>query len=173
MKNTIINNLHYRNASLEDLAFIVDVYNSTIPSRLVTADLTPVSVEGKTNWFYEHNPSTRPLWIIEDEFNNPIGWLSFQDFYGRPAYDGCAEISIYLDTNYRNGGIGKSSLLYAIQKCPELKIHTLLGFIFEQNTASIRLFAKLGFTEWGHLENIALLDQKYCSLKIFGKKISS
>jgi phosphinothricin acetyltransferase len=53
----------FRNASLEDLPKIVEIYNSTIPSRMVTADTEPISVESRKQWFAEHNPEIRPLWI--------------------------------------------------------------------------------------------------------------
>ena len=38
-------------AHQSDLPKIVSTYNSTIASRLVTADLEPVSVESKQAWF--------------------------------------------------------------------------------------------------------------------------
>ena len=161
----------YRNATLEDLPIIVEIYNSTIGSREVTADTDPVSVADKLSWFHEHNPNTRPLWMIENE-NEIIGWVSFQDFYGRPAYDGTAELSLYLKEQHRNQGIGKTVVQYAISKCPQLGINNLLGFVFEQNKNSLKMISSLGFEEWGHLKNIAILDGKYCSLKIMGLKVS-
>jgi L-amino acid N-acyltransferase YncA len=44
------------------------------------------------------------LWIVENDESEIIGWVSFQDFYGRSAYDGTAEISIYLDEKFRGKG---------------------------------------------------------------------
>ena len=35
----------HRQATRADLPSIVEIYNATIPSRLVTADLVPVSIE--------------------------------------------------------------------------------------------------------------------------------
>lgn len=162
--------MHYKIATIEELPFIVSVYNSTIASRKVTADTAPVTVADKVNWFHEHDPATRPLWIVLDDEQQKIGWVSFQDFYGRPAYQGTAEISIYLDEAHRGKGFGKKILLHAIKQAPALGIHTLLGFIFEQNTESLQLFSSVGFEEWGHLPNIALLDERYCGLKILGLK---
>ena len=69
----------FRDATLDDLPKIVEIYNSTVASRLVTADLEPVSVESKIDWFNEHHSETRPLWIVEDAQKNTIGWVSFQD----------------------------------------------------------------------------------------------
>ncbi|WP_240894440.1 GNAT family N-acetyltransferase [Parapedobacter sp. SGR-10] len=88
---------------------IVDIYNSTISSRMVTADTEPVSVESRQKWFDEHNTTNRPLWVIENNTNQIIGWISFQSFYGRPAYDATVEISIYLDETQRGKGLGNTS----------------------------------------------------------------
>ncbi len=96
--------LTYRNALLTDLPSIVAIYNSTVPSRLVTADTEPVSVESRLPWFEAHNAHKRPLWVVEDGEKNIVGWVSFQSFYGRPAYDATAEISIYLADNRRGKG---------------------------------------------------------------------
>jgi phosphinothricin acetyltransferase len=162
--------LKFRDATIEDLAAIVEIYNSTIPGRMVTADTAPVTVADKLKWFNEHDPLTRPLWIVENS-EKRIGWVSFQDFYGRPAYKGTAEISIYLDTENRGKGFGKKILDYAINSCPNLEIHTLLGFIFSHNTTSIQLFLLKGFAEWGELKDVAIMDERSYSLKILGRKI--
>lgn len=164
--------MQFRDATIEDLPIIVAIYNSTIPGRMVTADTSAVTVADKLQWFNEHNTQTRPLWIVEEDDKNIIGWVSFQDFYGRPAYNGTAEISIYLDETKRGKGYGKKILEYAIAKSPSLGIHTLLGFIFAHNITSLQLFLQLGFEEWANLLDIAVLDEKSRSLKILGKKIS-
>lgn len=166
-----MNQLKFRDAAQHDLPRIVEIYNSTIASRMVTADTAPVSVASRQKWFDEHNASKRPLWLIEDENNQILGWVSFQSFYGRPAYDATVEISIYLDEQQRGRGLGKQILQYCIDKAPDLGVHTLLGFIFAHNLPSIALFEKMGFEEWANLPNIATLDQEERSLKILGIRI--
>ena len=164
-----IHKLVFRNATPEDLPEIVSIYNSTIESRLVTADLVPVTVEEKLPWFYEHH-SKRPLWIVADD-NQTLGWVSLQDFYGRPAYNGTAEISIYLHERWRGKGYGKKILERSIRYAATLQIHTLLGYIFAHNTVSLQLFSNAGFVEWAHLPGIAIMDGNDYSLKILGKKL--
>ncbi len=163
--------LIYRDAKRSDLEKITEIYNSTIASRLVTADTEPVSVKSKIKWFEEHSPEKRPLWVIEDELNEIVGWVSFQSFYGRPAYDATVEISIYLDSNQRGKGLGKQVLGYCIDKAPEFGIKTILGFIFSHNEPSIRLFKHFGFEEWANFPNIATLDNIERSLTILGKRV--
>lgn len=106
--------LEYRDATLEDLPKIVAIYNSTVPSGMVTADTEPVAVESRVRWLEEHNPETRPLWVVESSKEGIIGWVSFQSFYGRPAYDATVEISIYLEPEMRGRGLGKQILQYSI-----------------------------------------------------------
>ena len=106
-----------------------------------------------------------------DQNEKIIGWLSLQMFYGRPAYHKTTEVSIYIDPMFQGKGIGKKLLSHAIAQCPKLNITKLVGFVFAHNAASRRLFERLGFTEWGFLQEIAELDGIDQSLVIFGKII--
>ncbi|SDH87712.1 phosphinothricin acetyltransferase [Chryseobacterium taeanense] len=161
----------FRNASFEDLPKIVEIYNSTIPSRMVTADTENVSIKSKIQWFNEHNPENRPLWIIEDNQKNVLGWVSFSSFYGRPAYKGTVEISIYMDESSRGKGLGKKVLKYCIDNAKNFEIKILLGFIFLHNEPSLKLFRHLGFEDWGTFPDVAVLDGVERTLKILGKRI--
>jgi len=164
--------LKYRDAVQKDLESIVEIYNSTIPTRMVTADTETVSVESRQQWFNEHTADKRPLWVVENENSEIIGWVSFQNFYGRPAYDATSEISIYLHESARGKGLGKEILEYCISRAPIFHIKTLLGFIFAHNEPSLRLFRNAGFEEWAYLPNIAVLDGEEKGLKILGKRVS-
>ncbi|MED4968873.1 N-acetyltransferase [Geobacillus sp. NFOSA3] len=159
-----------RNANREDLPAIVQIYNETIPTRMVTADLEPVTVESREAWFFAHDPHTRPIWVVELD-GHVCAWLSFQSFYGRPAYRHTAEISIYISEAYRGRGIGTQLLQKAIEEAPSLEIKTLLGFIFAHNEPSLRLFARFGFETWGHLPKVAELEGIERDLIIVGKRI--
>ena len=110
-----------RHANETDLPAIVAIYNAAIPSRKATADLKPVSVQSRLGWFQGRSPSQRPIWVIEIE-GIVVGWLSFKSFYGRPAYDSTAEISIYLSPSVHQRGLGSQFLALAIQESPNLGI---------------------------------------------------
>ncbi|RFU70053.1 N-acetyltransferase family protein [Peribacillus saganii] len=164
-------NVIFRDAKYNDLPKIIEIYNSTVASRMVTADTEPVSVKDRLGWFNEHSAETRPLWVITKD-EKIAGWLSFQSFYGRPAYQATAEISIYLDEAFRGQGLGRSALSKAIESAPELGIKTILGFIFHHNRPSLKLFEAFGFETWAHLPRIAELDGVERDLDILGKRIS-
>ncbi|WP_034346329.1 GNAT family N-acetyltransferase [Deinococcus misasensis] len=162
--------MHIRNALKSDLLAIVEIYNSTIASRMVTADLEPISIESREAWFEAHGPDTHPLWVMQDG-DQIAGWLSYSAFYGRPAYRHTAEVSIYLHPEYRGQGLGRRFLQEAIDRAPEFQFHTLLGFIFSHNQPSLKLFQSFGFSTYGELPNVAVLDGQERSLTILGKRI--
>ncbi|CAM2144997.1 putative phosphinothricin acetyltransferase YwnH [Pararobbsia alpina] len=163
-------NLTFRNATRDDLPAIVAIYNTTIASRLVTADLEPVSVESRHEWFDAHSPERRPLWMAYDD-GQLVGWLSFSDFYGRPAYNGTSEISIYLGESTRGKGYGKAMLAHALEVAPSLGVKSALGFIFGHNEPSLKLFRRFGFTDWGVLPRVANLDGIERDLVILGLRL--
>jgi L-amino acid N-acyltransferase YncA len=159
-----------RDATLDDLATIVAIYNAAIPGRMATADLEPVSVESRRTWFAEHSSGARPLWIIEND-GTINGWISFQSFYGRPAYYATAELSVYIAPDARKHGYARLLVAEAIRRSPEFSLKTLLGFIFGHNEPSLRLFRSFGFETWAHLPRVAELDGIERDLLILGRRL--
>lgn len=166
----MIEQLTIRDAVLEDLTSIVNIYNSTIASRMVTADLEPVTAADRMPWFTAHSPERYPLWVVELD-QQIVAWFSFQPFYGRPAYDATAEISIYIHESCRGKGIGRRLIEYAMEACPRLGVRTLLGFVFGHNEPSLSLLQKYGFERWAHLPKVAELDGMERDLVILGKRV--
>jgi L-amino acid N-acyltransferase YncA len=160
----------HRIATREDLARIVEIYNATVASRMVTADLEPVAVASRVKWFEEHSPNSRPLWVAQRD-DEITGWLSFSSFYGRAAYDKTVELSVYVDERFRGQGIGAYLLGAAIAHAPSIRVDTLLGFIFAHNIPSIRLFEKFGFARWAHMPGVARLEDVERDLVIVGRKV--
>ncbi len=50
-----------RGAIEADLPAIVDIYNATVPTRMITAELEPTTVEARLPWFREHSPDQHPF----------------------------------------------------------------------------------------------------------------
>jgi phosphinothricin acetyltransferase len=163
--------MNIRDATETDLATIVEIYNASIPGRRATADTQPITIESRRVWFAEHGPQHRPLWVALVD-NSIAGWLSFQSFYGRPAYHATAELSVYVAPAYQQRGIGRELLQKAIASSPSLGLRTLLGFIFGHNEPSRRLFESFGFERWGLLPNVAELDGIERDLVIVGRRVS-
>jgi len=157
-----------RTATMSDLPIIVDIYNQVIPGHQVTADLKPVTVDQRRDWFLAHSADHYPLWVIV-KGDLIVGWLSFSAFYGRAAYAKTAEISIYLDRSVQGQGIGSQVLEMVPTKVTLAGLKVLLAYVFSSNLPSIKLFKKFGYDQWGFLPAVAELDQRPNDLVILGK----
>jgi phosphinothricin acetyltransferase len=163
--------MNIRDALASDLPAIVDIYNASIPSRTATADTELVTVESRREWFTQHHPPSRPLWVLEIE-GAIAAWIGLSSFYGgRPAYNATAEVSIYVAPDYQGKGYGRMLVRRMIEHCAQFGITTLLAMYFDHNTASQRLFETLGFVQMGHLTDIAILDGVNRGLIIAALKI--
>ena len=182
-----------RDATPTDLRAIVAIYNESIPGRLATADTERVSVESRQEWFLEHTPDKRPLWVAEkivsadpdsihgsDWMRLPYqeqtaaditGWLSFQSFYGRPAYHITAEISLYVAPEWRRKGVGRTLLREAVRRAPSFGLRSLVAYVFAHNEPSLRLLESFGFERWGLLPGIAEMDGVERDLVILGRRV--
>src|SRR6266446_230151 len=142
-----------RDALESDLPIIIDIYNASVPTRMVTAELEPTTVEARLPWFREHSPERYPFWVAESE-GRVIGWLDFKKFLPRCAYRGTAEISVYVDENFRRRGVAGRLLEEAIARAPSLGITALVGLIFGHNEPSLTLFKRMGFERWAFLPGV-------------------
>ena len=157
-----------RDAIEADLPAIVRIYNATVPTRMVTAELEPTTVEARLPWFREHSPEQYPFWVAESG-DRVIGWLDFKKFLPRCAYRGTAEISVYVDEEFRRRGVGQRLLEHAIARAPSLGITALIGLIFGHNQPSLKLFERFGFERWAFLPGVAQLDSTERDLIVMGR----
>jgi len=159
-----------RHARRDDLPGIVAIYNASIPGRMATADLAPVSVADREGWFADFEPARRPLFVACAEGSDePRAWLSLRSFYGRPAYAETVEVGVYTHPAAQRQGLGRTLLAHALAQAPTLGISRLLAFTFAHNAPSLALFRAFGFADWGHLPGVAILDGVRRDLLILGR----
>jgi phosphinothricin acetyltransferase len=159
-----------RLAVASDLPAIVSIYNAAIPGRMATADLEPVTVSAREEWFRGFEPQRRPLWVHEQD-GDISGWLGLRSYYGRPAYHRTVESSVYVDPGHRRRGIAHELLDNALVAAPPLGIANILAFVFVQNQASVTLFEAHGFQRWGLLPRICELDGVDRDVLILGRRV--
>jgi phosphinothricin acetyltransferase len=154
------------------LPAIVAIYNASIPGRMATSDIAPVSVQSRRAWFCEFDPGRRPLWV-HAEADRVLAWLSLRSFYGRPAYEATVETGVYVAPEAQRRGLGRALLQHAIEAAPGLSIRTLLAFVFAHNAPSLNLFESAGFASWGLLPGVAELDRIERDVAILGRHVGN
>ena len=163
--------MNIRIAKLEDLAAIVDIYNQAIAAGQKTADITPVTIDDRREWFSDHTPDTYPILVAEDD-NVVVGYLTISAYRpGRKALRYTAEVSYYVHFEYHRQGIASNLLQHAIGMCPSLRIKTLFAILLDSNQDSIRLLEKYGFEKWGHMPREADFDGIEVGHQYYGLRI--
>jgi len=160
----------FRVANIEDLPQIVNIYNDAISDGISTADSDKVTIESKVDWFMSHDKQNRPI-LVKEYRGKIIAWLSFQPFYPALAYLNSARINIYIDRNFRGQKLGQRFLKEALIKAKEYGIKNLLALIFADNIASLKLFKKFDFKEWGRFPKFAEIHGTEKDLIILGLRL--
>jgi L-amino acid N-acyltransferase YncA len=160
--------LYARYARVEDLPRILELYNACISVAPSTGDSETALVAEELEWFTGHQSGKRPLWVLEENALI-VGWSALSSFRDEPIFARTAEVSIYIAPERQRRGFGRCLLERVMESCPALDIDTLLGFVAAHNLPSNRLFEGLGFSRWGLLPGVALMDGARRDLVIFGK----
>jgi phosphinothricin acetyltransferase len=160
-----------RLATLDDLPEIVDIYNQAVAQRGATADLSPVTVESRREWFRNHSADSYPIWVADGGVY-VLGCCSLSAYRpGRMALRHTAEISYYVHKRHHRKGIGSRLIKHALDQCPTLQIKNLFTLLLDVNIASIRILENFGFKKWGHMPHIATFEGKTCGHLIYGRQI--
>ncbi len=143
---------YIRDASLVDIVAITDIYNESILTDVATFDTEPKSIEDRVNWFNAHDEK-HPIIVacVEDKV---VGWASLSIWSDRPAYNGTAEVSVYVDAKYRNMGMGGQLIEELVYQANSNGLHYLLSRITMGNETSIRLHKRYGFETIGVMHEV-------------------
>lgn len=163
--------LSIRIANQGDWQRIIDIYNQAVLEVGKTADTKPVSVKQRKAWLKLHEQKRYPILIAESE-SEIVGWCSVSPHRpGRKALDITAEISYYVDKNYRQKGIASLLIEKTIENAKYNGIKNLYAILLEINTNSINILEKFDFEKWGYLPKVAQINEKLLGQFIYGKNI--
>lgn len=150
-------NVNIRVASPDDAQRLLEIYAPYVEKTAITFEYDVPSVhEFKKR--IEHTLEKYPYLVAEigDEI---VGYAYTGSFVGREAYNHSAETSIYVDGNYRHGGIGKK-LYEAIEEISAAQnitnLYACIGYptVEDEHLTmnSVNFHAHLGYKLVGRFE---------------------
>jgi L-amino acid N-acyltransferase YncA len=142
--------LKVRPAALEDLEPVTAIYNEAILKTVATFDTVPRSLADQIKWFHEHVPRY-PILVAELD-GKVVWWASLSRWSDRPAYDGTAEVSVYVEQDHQGKKIGHALLEALVEAGGKGGFHTLVSRIVQGSDVSIHLHDRLGFSHVGVLK---------------------
>ncbi|MEQ2528374.1 arsinothricin resistance N-acetyltransferase ArsN1 family A [Bacillaceae bacterium CLA-AA-H227] len=159
-----------REARLQDLESIMNIYNEGIEDRVATLETDIKDLSYMEAWFHSH--SERYKVLVAEEDGEVVGWASLNPYNNRCAYTGVADLSVYIARNSRGKGIG-SRLLTAIDGAArENGFHKIVLFTFPFNESGQKLYHKQGYRTVGIFNNQGILEGKFVDVMAMEKLLS-
>jgi L-amino acid N-acyltransferase YncA len=156
-----------RTATHSDMEDILIIYNEGIVDRIATLETSTKDEQYMFDWFSRHTDRFKV--IVAELDGKVVGWASLNQYNSRQAYDGVADLSVYIKREFRGVGIG-GKLLFSIEGlAKENDFHKIVLFTFPFNGLGQGLYKKKGFREVGVFHNQGKLDGEFVDVMAMEK----
>ncbi|HEY5344377.1 MAG TPA: arsinothricin resistance N-acetyltransferase ArsN1 family A [Solirubrobacteraceae bacterium] len=134
-----------RAAQAPDASMIASIYNEGIAEREATfeTDLRHAAD------FHERITSEHYPLLVAELDGHLVGWAGLAPYSERAAYAGIAECSIYVARSARGRGVGTELCQQLAEESERRGFYKLLGKVFPENLACVRMVGRCGFHEVG------------------------
>jgi phosphinothricin acetyltransferase len=161
--------MRVRNATIDDLPAIVDIYNHAIETSVATFDLEPYAVAERREWFAQFG-AEHPLLVCEDA-GEVHGFAYYTPYRTKAAYNATKETTIYTHSAARRRGVATRLYTELIARARASGVHALIAVLGGENPESAALHRKMGFVQIGHLREVgrkfgAWVDTYYFQLML-------
>lgn len=165
-----LSDVKIREARLEDLADILVIYNQGIEDRMATLETDMKNQDYIQKWFAEHQG--RHAVLVAETDQKVVGFASLNPYSHRCAYQGVADLSIYIHRDFRGHGIGTALLSTLEGLARDNDFYKIVLFTFPFNLNGQKLYRKLGYREVGIFKNQGILDGKTIDVMAMEKLLS-
>jgi len=138
-----------RPMTAEDWSEVVEIYSQGMQTNMATYEYVCPSYEV---WDKAHLDVCRFVAEYDDQV---IGWTALLPYSPRQCFHGVAELSVYVDSDYKRQGVGEKLIRELITQTQAQGFWSLQSVIFEENIPSIKLHEKCGFRKIGYRERLA------------------
>jgi phosphinothricin acetyltransferase len=139
-------------ATPADLPAITEIYNEAIRNTIATFDTEEKTVADRMAWLAAHDDQ-HPV-TTADLNGEVVGWASLSRWSDRCAYDGTAEVSVYVHHMHRGQNIGTALLKDIVARGEQCGLHTLVSRIAVGNGPSVHLHEEAGFLHIGIMREV-------------------
>lgn len=156
-----------RRCQINDIEAITRIYNQGIKDRIATLEENEKTVTDMEEWFI--NRGERYTVLVAEVGNQIVGWVSLNPYSHRCAYNGVADLSIYIERGQRGKGTGKRLLEKIEEIAKQNDFYKIVLFTFPFNTLGQGLYRSMGYREVGVFEKQGKLDGKFVNVMAMEK----
>ena len=156
--------LEIRPLQESDWPSVREIYQAGIDTGIATFE---TRVPSWDEWDAKHVPSCR---LVAEKGNKVVGYAVLAPVSKREVYKGVAEVSVYVDPEFRSQQIGAKLLEQLILESEKEGVWSLQAGIFPQNIPSIKLHEKFNFRLIGTKEKIGKLGDRWFDNLFFERR---
>lgn len=139
-----------------DLPAIAGIYNDAVANTVAVWNNDIVDVDNRRDWLRAHRgPGTVALTAVDTD-GRVLGYATYGDFRSYDGFHDTVENSIYVAADARTGGVGTALMTELLARARGEGKHIMVAAIESENTASLKLHVKLGFTTVGVLPEVGI-----------------
>lgn len=162
--------IQLRDATVEDLPGIMDIYNDAVLNTTAIWNEIVVDLDNRKEWFKARKDRGFPV-IVAVMDGQVTGYASYGDWRAFDGYRHTREHSIYVHKNARGLGLGKQLMQALIDYARSNDVHVLIGAIESENLASIRLHEAMGFRIAGRFSEVGTKFGRWLDLTCMELKL--
>ena len=159
--------MQIRLAEATDSAAILAIYNMGIEDRIATLESSVKDAAYMNEWMEAHQGRYAVLVAeVEDQI---VGWASLNPYSHRCAYNGVADLSVYISRDHRGTGVGTALLKKLDEVARSHQFYKIVLFTFPHNEPGRCLYRKAGYRQIGIFEKQGILDDQYIDVMAMEK----
>ena len=149
------NQILFKEANLEDLYFVLDLYNYYLSNTTSIFDHEKITLEELQARLSFTNKKYGTFLVWDETGKDLIGFCFLTQFRKKPAYDKTAGIGLYLKPENTGKKLGPLIVRFLEEYAKENQIEVIVATISGENINSARLFEKMGYERCAHYKKIA------------------
>ena len=165
-----MSNIKFKEIRNEHLPEVLEIYNYYVLNTTATFHAHVLTIEEMRDLVIFDDTKYKSF-VIEDD-DKICGYVILTQHKKREAYDGTAEVTVYLKPDFKGKGIGSLAVKYIEDFARTKKIHVLIATICGDNFESIKLFERSGFTKCAHYKEVGHKFGRFLDLVAYHKIIS-
>ena len=165
--------MNIRDAKVEDLTAINDIYNQGMETRTTVWTERRHSIEDRQVWLQEKHDDAWPVLVadVEGEVAGVGTYGDFRDSKVREGYRFTVEHSVHVAESAQGRGVGRALVLALVDRARAAGLHAMVGAIDGDNPESVAFHEKLGFVEVGRLPEIGSKFGRWLDLVLVQKML--
>ena len=139
-----------RDGCPDDLPRILEITNHAILTGTALWTISPATLETRSAWMAERQGAGFPILVVEQD-GLVHGFGSYGPFRPHDGFRHTVEHSLYIDEAAQRRGYGNAMLGALVAHAKSAGVHAMIGGIAAENTGSIALHERHGFSVAGTL----------------------